>query len=277
MTINEEVRTTEYAPALFKAIRDQDKVTDDQIQESLNTEKNISQVFKAKESAGKSGSFFFFSHDKKFLIKTMNERELKVFLDALPDYLSHLQKNPFSLIARIYGIFTVSMENIVPVHLLLMANSCDVKGPVEFSFDLKGSLINRVVEKRKITKGCTLKDQNLLDLVKDEVFLLFQYEDRKRMMKQIYSDITFLCKYNLMDYSLLVIVETNKQWIDLQKKQLQKQKSQSRKQTKFENDVVSRNKSVESGLEFEEQEDFFDCAFRPQRKKTVNEGKYGPF
>jgi 1-phosphatidylinositol-4-phosphate 5-kinase len=44
-------------------------------------------VFKAKESAGKSGSFFFFSYDKKFLIKTMNNNELRVFKEALPDYV----------------------------------------------------------------------------------------------------------------------------------------------------------------------------------------------
>ena len=147
----------------------------------------------------------------------MNDRELKVFLNALPSYLFHLKNNPSSLIARIYGIFTVRMENIVPVHLLLMANSADVKGPLEYCFDLKGSIINREVKKSEITKGGTLKDVNLQKIVKDEVFLLFQYEDRKRMMKQIYSDITFLCQYNLMDYSLLVIVETNKKWIELQK------------------------------------------------------------
>lgn len=80
MTINEEVRTTEYAPAIFEAIRKMDNITDAMIQRSLNTEPNRSQVFKAKESAGKSGSFFFFSYDKKFLLKTMNDNEMKVFV-----------------------------------------------------------------------------------------------------------------------------------------------------------------------------------------------------
>ena len=77
------------------------------------------------------------------------------------------------MIARIYGIFTVRMENIVPVHLLLMANSAQVGGPLEFCYDLKGSIINRVVKKSEITKGGTLKDVNLLNIAKDEVFLLF--------------------------------------------------------------------------------------------------------
>ena len=64
-------------------------------------------MFKAKESAGKSGSFFFFSFDRQFIIKTMNNAELKVFENALFDYVRFLKENPESLIARIYGVFTV--------------------------------------------------------------------------------------------------------------------------------------------------------------------------
>ena len=53
----------------------------------------------------------------------MNDNEMKVFITALPDYYNHLKKYPDSLIARIYGVFTVMMEELVPVHILLMANS----------------------------------------------------------------------------------------------------------------------------------------------------------
>lgn len=42
----------------------------------------------------------------------MNSNEKKVFIDALPTYMLHLKKNPKSLIARIYGIFTVEMEEL---------------------------------------------------------------------------------------------------------------------------------------------------------------------
>jgi 1-phosphatidylinositol-4-phosphate 5-kinase len=84
MTINEQVHTLEFAPALFEAIRNMDGITDKMIQKSLKPELNREQVFKAKESAGKSGSFFFFSYDKKFLLKTMNDSEMKVLKDMLP-------------------------------------------------------------------------------------------------------------------------------------------------------------------------------------------------
>ena len=43
------------------------------IEESLSPANNRDQVFKAGEGAGRSGSFFFFSHDRKFIIKTMSK------------------------------------------------------------------------------------------------------------------------------------------------------------------------------------------------------------
>lgn len=107
----------------------------------------------------------------------MNNDELKVFKEALPDYVKHVLKNPGSLIARIYGVFTVTMEDLVPVHLLLMANSAQVKGNVEYCFDLKGSIINREVKKSEIQKGGTLKDVNLLKVTKEEQILNFRAPD----------------------------------------------------------------------------------------------------
>jgi len=83
-------------------------------------------VFKAGESQGKSGSFFFFSHDKQFLIKTMTDSELETFQQFFKAFYHHLMNNPGSLIARIYGIFTVKMEDIAPVHLILMGNTVQV-------------------------------------------------------------------------------------------------------------------------------------------------------
>ena len=145
LSINEEVKIIEYAPSVFQTVKFMDEVTSDQIRESLSTEKNHKSVFKAKESAGKSGSFFFFSFDRRFIIKTMNSSEKKVFIDALPSYMLHLKQNPRSLIARIYGVFTVEMEDIEPVDLLLMANCAHSCSLIENVFDLNGSEVNRKV------------------------------------------------------------------------------------------------------------------------------------
>lgn len=37
----------------------------------------------------------------------MNDNEMDIFIKMLPDYLDHFIKYPNSLLARIYGIFTV--------------------------------------------------------------------------------------------------------------------------------------------------------------------------
>lgn len=77
------------------------------LNESLNPVVNRDMVFKAGEGAGASGSFFFFSHDQRFIIKTISQYELKLFMSILDDYVEHLTKNPDSLLAKIYGVFTV--------------------------------------------------------------------------------------------------------------------------------------------------------------------------
>ena len=44
-------------------------------------------VFKAGQGAGASGSFFFFSYDSKFLIKTLAGFEKKILIKMLDDYI----------------------------------------------------------------------------------------------------------------------------------------------------------------------------------------------
>ena len=83
-----------------------------------------------------------------------------------------MRSNPKSLIARIYGIFTVEMEDIEPVDLLLMANAAHCGPNIENVFDLKGSIINRNVEIWSENTDC-LKDVNLIELVKEKKFLNF--------------------------------------------------------------------------------------------------------
>jgi Phosphatidylinositol-4-phosphate 5-Kinase len=80
-------------------------------------------VFKAGEGAGRSGSFFFFSHDRKFIIKTMTKQELDLFLGKLPAFKDHLRQNPNSLLAKIFGVFTINTELIKEVHVMLMENT----------------------------------------------------------------------------------------------------------------------------------------------------------
>jgi len=56
----------------------------------LLIQKNRNKIFKAGRASGKSGSFFFFSNDGKFIIKTMIKEEVDKLIEMLPSYVDYL-------------------------------------------------------------------------------------------------------------------------------------------------------------------------------------------
>ncbi len=100
---------------------------------------NEETIKKAKQSIGKSGSFFFFSHDKKFILKTISVHELESLLKLLPHYYDYICfENPFSLLSRIYGAFSINIGGISTIHLFLMENSLsEIKEVIFFLIKFK--------------------------------------------------------------------------------------------------------------------------------------------
>jgi len=148
---------------VFRELRQTDGISHEDVIRSLSPEANQKAIASAGEGSGKSGSFFFFSHDSKFIIKTMTEGELETFMSMFEDYYHYLiEGNRNSMLARIYGIFTVYLEDIVPIHLILMKNTLQWMGGskdnVESIFDLKGSLQGRLTPLKGVKNTTVLKD-----------------------------------------------------------------------------------------------------------------------
>lgn len=57
---------------------------------SLSPSVNIKQIQNAGLGAGASGSFFFFSQDKKFIMKTMSTTEVGHMQRILQTYFEHI-------------------------------------------------------------------------------------------------------------------------------------------------------------------------------------------
>ena len=55
----------------FAKILEMDQILPQDIMRSLSLEENRKSVFSSGEGTGQSGSFFFFSYDNKFIIKTL--------------------------------------------------------------------------------------------------------------------------------------------------------------------------------------------------------------
>lgn len=113
MFIDKEIVCTEYAPDVFAHMRSLDGFNNSNIKDSLrpDIEGNQKAIFKSGEGMGKSGSFFFFSHDENFLIKTMTINDFKAFKTLFQYYFEHINIYPKSLVARIYGVYSVKMDD----------------------------------------------------------------------------------------------------------------------------------------------------------------------
>lgn len=76
LKLHRNVLIKSYAAATFKRIRKVDNINDEEFFDSIDPSKNIKNIQNAGEGAGASGSFFFFSNDQKYLMKTMSMKEI---------------------------------------------------------------------------------------------------------------------------------------------------------------------------------------------------------
>ena len=131
---------------LFAELLEANSLNLNLIKRSLGPAYNRDQAFSAGEGSGKSGSFFFFSHDNQFIIKTMKGAELKSLMKILPQYVAYLtRQNPYSMLAKIFGVFTLQRPMMKPVTVILMENTICLKNKKNLIsiFDLKGSTFGR--------------------------------------------------------------------------------------------------------------------------------------
>ena len=163
--INTNFMITYHSMDLFMELFEANNVNFNLIEKSLSPLFNREQAFKAGEGTGKSGSFFFFSHDNQFIIKTMKPGELKALKRILPHYIEHLKKNPYSMLAKIYGMFTLKKKLMKPVNVMLMENTIQMQAPERLIaiYDLKGSSHGRKTSKETRIKPSTV--QKDLDFV----------------------------------------------------------------------------------------------------------------
>ena len=110
-----------FMQAKFQKIMELDGISNDEITSSLAFSRNREQLFKAGKGAGKSGSFFFFSSDRKFVIKTVSKSEKDLLLSMLDDLIQHYtDTDNKSLIARIYGVLKVTSKSFSPFYIVIM-------------------------------------------------------------------------------------------------------------------------------------------------------------
>jgi 1-phosphatidylinositol-4-phosphate 5-kinase len=154
-------------------------------------------------SPGKSGSFFYFSRDYRFIIKTIRHAEHKFLRSILKRYYEHVRENPHTLLSRFYGLHRVKLPHGRKIHFVIMNNLFPAHKDIHESYDLKGSTIGRIYpeERARENPRAVLKDLNWIDRGKE---LELGPEKRALLTEQLRRDSELLKELQVMDYSLLV-------------------------------------------------------------------------
>lgn len=190
----------DYAPWVFRELRDDHFHLDpaDYLL-SLTAKYILSEL----GSPGKSGSFFYFSRDYRFIIKTISHSEHKFLRSILKDYHQHVKENPHTLLSRFYGLHRVKLPRGPKIHFVIMNNLFPPHRDIHETYDLKGSSFGREYPEEKAAKNprATLKDKNWVNRGR---MLEFGPEKRALLTEQLRRDMEFLKRIKVMDYSLLV-------------------------------------------------------------------------
>lgn len=151
-------------------------------------------------SNAKSGQFFFYSGDGRYMIKTMTNAESKFLRRILPGYFKHCCENPNTMITRFFGMYRVKLYHLRRnVKFVIMNSVYDTDKTLQTFYDLKGSSLGRDAKPHHTVK----KDNDLRRNLPADAFVL-PSDQRKRVREQLARDVKFLEENGVMDYSMLV-------------------------------------------------------------------------
>lgn len=189
----------DYAPEVFRKLRSHFALDPADYLVSLTSKYILSEL----GSPGKSGSFFYFSRDYKYIIKTIHHSEHKLLRKILRDYHDHVLANPNTLLSQFYGLHRVKIPYGRKIHFVVMNNLFPPHRDVHHTFDLKGSTIGREFKEDELERHprATLKDLNWR---RRNMHLEFGPAKKAMFIEQMRRDVALLKKLKIMDYSLLV-------------------------------------------------------------------------
>lgn len=164
---------------------------------------------------GKSKSFFAKTLDDRFIIKEIKRTEYESFLEFAPDYFKYMkdcfEQGNQTCLAKILGIYqvTVRQKNGKETkHDLMVMENLMFGRNISRQYDLKGALHARL-NSAPDGSGDVLLDQNFVNDMNNSPFYVGR-QAKRNLQRAVWNDTTFLNSINVMDYSLLVGVDTQK-------------------------------------------------------------------
>ncbi|CAD8201944.1 unnamed protein product [Paramecium pentaurelia] len=199
---NKWIEVLIYFPTQFEALRLLAGITLAQFIKSISS----TNIWSA--SGGKSQSKFYKSNDELFVFKKLEQdKEFMMFKQFALDYFKHMYRHFYeskpSLLSKIFGMFEIRDRGQTEYYLVMENLYFGMGDPSNLLvYDLKGSETNRLEKKKK---GVLLDTNFRIDRNSEPIPILkenYRYNDRAFQI-----DCKFLNKQNVIDYSLLLIID----------------------------------------------------------------------
>ncbi|XP_021610348.1 1-phosphatidylinositol-3-phosphate 5-kinase FAB1B isoform X2 [Manihot esculenta] len=178
--------------------------------------RSLSRCKKWGAQGGKSNVFFAKTLDDRFIIKQVTKTELESFIKFAPEYFKYLSDSISSrsptCLAKILGIYQVASKHLKggkesKMDVLIMENLLFGRNVTRL-YDLKGSSRSRY-NPDSSGSNKVLLDQNLIEAMPTSP--IFVGNKAKRLLERaVWNDTSFLASIDVMDYSLLVGVDEEK-------------------------------------------------------------------
>ena len=201
----------DYAPLVFEHIKRLRKVTVKDYIKSLGVQKIVESLLVGNFSSldglmttGKSGSFFFYSDDGKYLIKTMTKSEFMFLRSILHHYYEYVRNYPNTLLSYIFGLHKLLYSQKGPkmqrMYVCILGNVFSSGLEIHQRYDLKGSTYGR---RTKETAELTVARKDL-DFTNAGMRISLGPARAHELLAQLAKDTEFLQSHHIIDYSLLV-------------------------------------------------------------------------
>ncbi|XP_047977654.1 putative 1-phosphatidylinositol-3-phosphate 5-kinase FAB1D isoform X1 [Salvia hispanica] len=164
---------------------------------------------------GKSKSFFAKTLDDRFILKEIKRTEFESFMKFAPNYFDYMnecyEKGNQTCLAKILGIYQVviraTKHGKETRHDLIVMENLSFGRQISKQYDLKGALHARLTAGNDAED--VLLDQNFVNDMNISP-LYVSRRSKRNLQRAVYNDTNFLNSINVMDYSLLVGVDTQR-------------------------------------------------------------------
>ena len=97
---------------------------------SLRPEKDeLPQMIEKMSIGGKSGAPLYFTHDSELIVKSIPDSEFKFLSSWAGHYCEHMERNPDSVLVRLYGLYEIQLHETQKVFgFIVMRNVAAISG-----------------------------------------------------------------------------------------------------------------------------------------------------